>query len=43
MTLVYAEVNPLDSIVGQMATVFKDKVEELSDGRSKLIFRQAEF
>ena len=30
--LVYAEVNPLDSIVGQTATAFKQKVEELSGG-----------
>ena len=30
--LVYAEVNPLDSIVGQTATAFKEKVEELSGG-----------
>ena len=33
VTLVYAEVNPLDTIVGQMATDFKNKVEELSDGK----------
>ena len=32
VTLVYAEVNPLDTIVGQMATAFKNKVEELSKG-----------
>lgn len=33
VTLVYAEVNPLEgTIVGEMATVFKDKVEELSGG-----------
>lgn len=32
MKLVYAEVNPLDSIVGQTATAFKEKVEELSGG-----------
>ena len=32
VTLVYAEVNPLDSIVGQTATFFKNKVEELSKG-----------
>lgn len=31
--LVYAEVNPLDTIVGQTATAFKEKVEELSDGK----------
>lgn len=30
--LVYAEVNPLDTIVGQTATAFKEKVEELSNG-----------
>ena len=29
VTLVYAEVNPLDTIVGQTATHFKEKVEEL--------------
>ena len=32
VTLVYAEVNPLDTIVGQTATTFKEKVEELSGG-----------
>lgn len=32
VTLVYAEVNPLDSIVGKTATYFKDKVAELSGG-----------
>lgn len=32
VTLVYAEVNPLDSIVGQTGTAFKERVEELSDG-----------
>lgn len=32
VTLTYAEVNPLDSIVGQTATAFKQKVEELSGG-----------
>ena len=32
ITLVYAEVNPLDTIVGQTATAFKTKVEELSGG-----------
>ena len=30
--LVYAEVNPLDTIVGQTGTAFKEKVEELSGG-----------
>ena len=29
VTLVYAEVNPLDTIVGQVGTLFKQKVEEL--------------
>ncbi len=33
VTLVYAEVNPLDTIVGQLAQDFKDKVEELSGGQ----------
>jgi tripartite ATP-independent transporter DctP family solute receptor len=32
ITLTYAEVNPLDSIVGQTGTFFKEKVEELSGG-----------
>ena len=32
VTLVYAEVNPLDSIVGQTATYFAEKVAELSNG-----------
>lgn len=33
VTLVYAEVNPLEgTIVGETATVFKEKVEELSGG-----------
>ncbi len=32
VTLTYAEVNPLDSIVGQTGTAFKEKVEELSGG-----------
>jgi tripartite ATP-independent transporter DctP family solute receptor len=32
VTLTYAEVNPLDSIVGQTGTAFKNKVEELSGG-----------
>lgn len=33
VTLVYAEVNPLDSIVGQTGTAFKEKVKELSGGK----------
>lgn len=32
VTLVYAEVNPLDTIVGQTGLAFKEKVEELSGG-----------
>ena len=32
VTLVYAEVNPLNTIVGQTATFFKNTVEELSGG-----------
>lgn len=32
VTLVYAEVNPIDSIIGNVATAFKEKVEELSGG-----------
>lgn len=32
ITLVYAEVNPLDTIVGQTGTAFKEKVKELSGG-----------
>ena len=36
VVLVYAEVNPLDTIVGQMATAFADKVAELSGGTMKI-------
>ncbi len=36
VTLVYAEVNPLDTIVGQTGTAFKEKVEELSGGKIKV-------
>ena len=32
VTLVYAEVNPLDAIVGQTGSQFKEKVEELTGG-----------
>ncbi len=32
LTLTYAEVNPIDTIVGQTATAFKTKLEELSGG-----------
>lgn len=36
VTLVYAEVNPLDSIVGKMAVKFKETVAELSNGTIKI-------
>lgn len=36
ITLVFAEVNPLDTIVGQTDTAFKEKVEELSGGTIKI-------
>ncbi len=36
VTLVYAEVNPLDSIVGKTALTFKEKAEELSNGSIKI-------
>ena len=36
LTLVYAEVNPQDTIVGQVAADFKAKVEELSKGQIKI-------
>ncbi|MBQ3450529.1 MAG: TRAP transporter substrate-binding protein [Synergistaceae bacterium] len=36
VTLVYAEVNPLDTIVGQIGQTFKAKVEELSGGDVKI-------
>lgn len=36
VTLVYAEVNPLDTIVGRTGTAFKEKVEELSGGKIKI-------
>lgn len=36
VTLVYAEVNPLDTIVGQMASAFANKVDELSQGKMKI-------
>lgn len=34
--LVYAEVNPLDTVVGMTGTAFKEKVEELSGGKIKI-------
>ncbi len=36
VTLVLAEVNPLDTIVGQTDSAFKEKVEELSGGKIKI-------
>ena len=39
VTLVYAEVNPLDTIVGQTGTAFKEKVEELSGGSITIVIQ----
>lgn len=36
VTLVFAEVNPPETIVGQTDTAFKEKVEELSNGSIKI-------
>ena len=36
ITFVYAEVNPLDTIVGQTGSAFKKNVEELSGGKIKI-------
>ena len=36
ITLVMAEVNPLDTIVGQTDTKFKETVEEMSGGKIKI-------
>lgn len=36
VVLTFAEVNPLDTIVGQMDSAFKEKVEELSGGTIKI-------
>ena len=36
ITLVMAEVNPAETIAGQMDQAFKSKVEELSDGKIKI-------
>ncbi len=36
VTLVYAEVNPLDTIVGHIAMTFKTEVEKLSKGEVKI-------
>ena len=41
VTLVYAEVNPPDTIVGQVGTLFKQKVEELSGGEVKIDFQHS--
>lgn len=35
-TLVWAEVNPLDTVVGKTAVAFKDKIEEISGGQIKI-------
>ena len=39
VTLVYAEVNPVDTIVGQIGQAFKTKVEEISGGEVKIDFQ----
>lgn len=36
ITLVYAEMNPLDTIAGETAVAFKEKVEELSKGSIRI-------
>ena len=36
VTLVYAEVNPLDTIVGQTGSYFKEQVEKLTNGSVKI-------
>ena len=36
ITLVMAEVNPAETIAGQMDQAFKEKVEELSGGKIKI-------
>ena len=36
ITLVMAEMNPADTVVGRMDTAFKEKVEELSNGKIKI-------
>lgn len=36
VTLVYAEVNPLDTIVGKTGTYFKEQVEKLTNGSVKI-------
>ena len=43
VTLVYAEVNPLDTIVGQTGTAFKERWKSFQEGKSILMFRQAEY
>lgn len=39
ITLKYAEVNPADSIVGMTGQFFKEKVEELSNGKITIDFQ----
>lgn len=41
VTLVYAEVNPEDSLMGQTANAFKEKVEELTEGSVKVDIQYA--
>ena len=40
-TLVYAEVNPADTVVGKTAAAFKEKIEELSAGEIKIDIQYA--
>ncbi|MCL1875719.1 MAG: TRAP transporter substrate-binding protein [Synergistaceae bacterium] len=39
VSLTYAEVNPLDTIVGQTGTAFKNKVEELTGGSVTIVIQ----
>ena len=41
VTLVYAEVNPLDTIVGQSGTAFKERLKSFQAERFISIYRQA--
>ena len=41
VTLVYAEVNPLDTIVGQTGSYFKEQVEKLTNGSVKIDIQAA--
>lgn len=39
VSLVYAEVNPLETIVGQTGTYFKEQVERLTNGSVKIVIQ----